>query len=376
MTESFRKISQIRSDFPAISSDLIYLDNASTSLKPQSVIDSVNSYYTHQPFLNSRGNRGYLINQQINDARAKIKNFLNLDTKDQIIFTESATNSSNFLANSIKISLDDEVILCREDHGSTILPWIHQKCQIKSIDLNCSGNYSSDDIFPKITDRTRVAILTHIHNLYGSLLDIEVISQSIKQQNPNTIIIVDASQSVGHQQINFQKLPIDFLYFSGHKILSILGVGVICAKANAIQFLTPTKFGGGHHPFEVGSLNVASILSLSAAIDYLSHLGLATISNKISSLTRYLYQQLLTLPDLEFSINQPYFKSGIISFKIKGLDHAAIGEILENYHIIIRASDFCNEDTDYIRVSLNFYNQKSEIDYLIKVLRLIINQQI
>lgn len=364
---------QVRKDFPFLEKDFIYFDSASTSLKPASVLDSITNYYKNAPFSNARGNKSLITDQKIKSSRKAVKSFLQMNQEDHVIFTNSATDSSILLANSIDLKPEDQVILYLKDHHSTISPWQHKNCQITPIEVHCDGTYSIDDI--AVNPKTKLVVITQTHNLYGSTIDIKSIAEKIKSINQNIIIIVDASQSIAHQEIIFKDLKIDFLYFSGHKILSSLGVGVICAKNSSFSKLKLGRFNNPSTPkledFEVGTLNSPSIISLEKALNYITHLGIKNIEEYITSITFYLYDQLLQLPNIEFivKIHQNHLKSGVLSFKFPQIDSFSLGQILESLSIIVRSSNFCNYKQDFLRVSLNFYNTKSEIDFFIKTLR-------
>lgn len=368
-----------RKSFAMLDDDKVYLDSASTSFIPNVVLDAVNEYLKNHQSNYNRGNNDLVLKttQIVNDIRKKIANFIRAK-EQEIIFTAGASSSAEKIANNFAIktlSDGDEILLCRMDHSSTIKPWLGLTetlnrfgidIKIQDILIDLWGDYNEDDLISKLNDKTRYVVLTHIHNVYGLEMGIEELSRRIKEKNPNTKIILDASQSIGHIDVNLEVLDVDYLYFSGHKMFAPTGIGVLYAKGEKYEHL------------ENGTPNIAGIIGLGAAIDYIQKIGLDKIENYIFHLTRYLYDQLQLVDGIEFNKGIDTCKCqlgyGVISFKHKSVSSEEINELLNYYKIYVRSSNFCQEgQNEYIRISLHVYNTKKDIDKFIKVLKATIN---
>lgn len=357
-------VNKIREDFESIkNNNIIYFDNSSTTQKPKEVIDAVNEYYNQYCANTVRGTYSWAnkATKKVEETREKLSKFINSNSVDEVFFTSGATYSSNLIAYSWGLSNledNDEIILCYEDHKSATLPFINIKEILKKFNKNINivesiidvhGDYNEIDLFSKITTKTKLVVLTHIHNIYGIENDIELIANEIKKRNCNCKIVLDASQSVGHIKVDVQKLNVDFLYFSGHKMFALNGIGVIWIKKEIQNDMTPFIVGGGFkaktsskealqntpkdtYYYECGTLNISSIISLGVAIDYINKLGLENISNYISELTRYLEFKLREnkMVELEKGISKCscHLGFGIIVFKVNGIKSYEIGEVL------------------------------------------------
>ena len=366
-----------RNDFDfIINNDVVYLDSATTTVKPNIVNTIVNKYL--QCPLTNKGVSKYSrdIQNKINLTRETVKNFINAKNTSEIIFTSGSTESSIIIKNLIYplLNNEDEIILCTLDHQSTISPWIkateslktnfNRNVKIKDLIIDPEGDYREQDLIDKVNKKTKIVILTHIHNIYGLEVNIKYLSKQIKLKNDNCKIILDASQSVGHIEIDVQKLDIDFMYFSGHKMFSLPGIGVLYTQ------------NCNNKNYEVGTLNIPGILSLNTAIDYINDIGIKNIEQYIYKLTRYLFDELSKLKGIIFNNGIAKAKCavgfGIISFKFENTNTSDIMQVLDDYNIVVRGGNFCNSaNDDYIRVSLHIYNNKEDINKLINVLKYI-----
>ena len=403
-TEKIRQMEELRKDFPILNSNIVYLDSAATSQKPKQVIDEINKYYLEYCSNIGRGNYGWArkANKKVEETRKKVAKFINAK-ENEIIFTSGATDSSNLIAYSYMLNNlqnNDEIMLCKEDHKSTILPWINlinilNKFKIniieKEILIDTEGDYIEDDLISKINEKTKIVVLSHIHNVYGLEMEIEEIIPRIRIKNPNCKIVLDCSQSVGHINIDVKKLDVDFAYFSGHKMFAETGIGVCYIKSENIKEMKAYKVGGGTEKEEIstnkaselleaGTQNISGIISLGSAIDYINKIGIEDIEKYMLYLTRYLYEQLKLIPNIEFSKGidkrSCILGYGIITFKIEGIASSELGEILSDYGIYVRTGDFCKsgQSDDAIRVSLHVYNNKEDIDKLIKIIKYILSE--
>ena len=369
----------LRNEFPMLEDDKVYLDSASTSFTPKCVIRSINEYLNKYEANYNRGLNDLVINitKKVDYIRKKVADLIETDSK-HITFTSGATASSNLIINKFAInelSADDEILLCNSDHSSTINPWLNIRNILKKFKINVIikemlidiyGDYLEDDLISKINNKTKYVILTHIHNVYGLEMNIKELINRIRKKNPNTKIVLDASQSIAHMNVSTKELNVDYLYFSGHKMFAPTGIGILYTKNQEYKEI------------EEGTPNVLGIIGLGSAIDFINSIGIRNIEDYIYNLTRYLYDNLLSIDGIEFNKGIHTCKCklgyGIISFKHNKLSSEEINEILNYYKIYIRSNNFCQKgQDDYIRVSLNIYNTKNDIDKLIKVLKNIVD---
>lgn len=368
----------LRNEFPMLDDDKVYLDSASTSFTPKCVIESINEYLTKCEANYNRGLNDLVINinKKVDNVRKKVANFIEADS-EHIIFTSGATASSNLIVNNFAInelSNGDEILLCNLDHSSTINPWLNIQDVLKKFEINVIikevlidvyGDYLEDDLVSKISNKTKYVILTHIHNVYGLEMNVKELVKRIKEKNSNTKIVLDASQSIAHMNVSVKELDIDYLYFSGHKMFAPTGIGILYTK------------NGEYKKIDEGTPNILGIIGLGSAIDFINSIGIDNIEDYIYSLTRYLYDNLLSIDGIEFNKGIHTCKCklgyGIISFKHNKIFSEEINEILNYYRIYVRSNNFCQKgQNDFIRISLNIYNTKNDIDKLIKVLKSIV----
>ncbi len=396
----------IRSQFPIFAQhpDTIFFDNAATAQKPQTVIDAINSFYTEDCANAGRSmyTMSTLLKTRLEDARSRVATFIGARPED-ICFTSGATESLNLISlawglNNLKTG--DEVMLCLEDHESAVLPWFHLRDQLRifgikikllPIRMHEHGDYELKHIAESKTARTRIMAMSHIHHLYG--LDMEV-KEVRRILGKNILIALDASQSVGHCQVDVNELPVDFLAFGGHKMFAANGVGILWVSPKLRKKLHPVIVGGGMkidpsgkklkiqsntlaNVLESGTQNTPSILSLVPAIDFIESIGINTIEQTIDRLTKSLYFQLKQLPGIEFSPGVDRCNCahgyGVISFRFAQAATADVSALLSSHNILVRANSHClfkkAKGDNYLRVSLHVYNTEQEIAHLIEVLR-------
>ena len=394
----------LKKDFPYFDKEnTIYFDNSSTTLKPRTVIENANLNNIYS-FNASRGNNRNILNlnKKIEETREKVAKFINA-SKEEIAFTSGATESSNLIAYSYclnNLKDEDEILICDKDHKSTILPFFNV-CKIlknkdinviiKNIEIDYEGDYNEENLFSKITNKTKMVVLTHIHNMYGIEMNIEYIVSGIRKINKDIIIVLDCSQSVGHIYIDVQNLDVDILYFSGHKMMAMQGVGIIYIYKDIQKYFSPFLLGGNYNlkqisnitnirELECGTKSITDILSLGNSIDYINDIGIDNIENHIYNLTRYLYDKLKEFKKIKFNKGINNCKCaigyGIISFNIDGINSSEVSQVLEEYNILVRTGNFCNTSNheNYIRVSLYIYNTTEEIDKFIKVIQYLIDE--
>ena len=384
-----------REDFLLLNQNIIYLDNGATSLKPKVISQSISDYYNNYCANAHRGDYdlSLKVDSKYEETRKLVKDFINAKTTKEIIFTSGATDSLNkiifgFFKNYLKTN--DEVLLTKSEHASNILPWFEL-----ADELNIKINYiplenlevTLDNVKRSITPNTKVISIAHITNVVGDIRPIkEIISYA---HSKGILVVVDGAQSVAHMQVDVQKLDIDFLAFSAHKMLGPTGVGVLYGKEELLNNMHPIIFGGGMNAsfqfdgtrvyndtptcFEAGTPNIAGVIGLGEAIKYLNNIGMDKTTNYEHNLKKYAISKLKTINDI--IIYNENSQSGIITFNIKNIFAQDLAIYLNKYNICIRAGNHCakilNEDLgikNTCRISLYFYNTKEEIDYLVKVL--------
>ena len=383
-----------RDDFNVLN-NYIYLDNGATSLKPKIISETISDYYNNYSANAHRGDYdlSLKVDSKYENSRKLVQEFIHAKKTNEIIFTSGATDSLNkiifgFFKNYLKEN--DEILLTKSEHASNILPWFEL-----ANELNLKINYipldnlevTLENVKKSITNNTKVISIAHVTNVVGDIRPIkEIIDYA---HSKNILVVVDGAQSVAHMKIDVQKLDIDFLVFSGHKMLGPTGVGVLYGKENLLNNMHPIIFGGGMNAsfqfdgtriyndiptlFEAGTPNIAGVIGLGEAIKYLNKIGMDNIQKYENELKEYAIDKLKTVKDI--IIYNEFTKSGIITFNIKGIFAQDLAIYLNKYNICIRAGNHCAkilQDEIKIkntcRVSLYFYNTKEDIDYLVKVL--------
>jgi cysteine desulfurase/selenocysteine lyase len=374
-------MNSFRSRFPYFQKNkAVYLDSAATTQKPKQVIDAVTDYLqnTANPGRNPFG-RSQELYEQIEEARKDIAQFFNAKSSS-LAFNSGVTDGMNKLSQSLKSHLlkdQTEILLCDQDHKSTILPWLELAKQNPSIKISTyrlqpfAGLIDTQDLLSKITDKTKVVVLTHAHNVYGLINDIK----SITKQLPDSVLtILDAAQTVSHTKIDFQQLGIDFMLFSGHKMFALEGIGGLISSSESSKLLHQVEFGGGvennEYPscIEVGTPNTIGIISLKAAVKFIKSQSISNIEKQVSDLTNCCISKLLNIPSLELlpgpCYNAKSPNTGIISFKLNEYTDTFLCK-LEKNNIAIRIGNHCSNNInnqESIRISLHAYNNQEDIN--------------
>lgn len=382
-------------DFPQLNKNFHYFDSAATSLKPQSVIDKVTDYNER---LSSNVNRGmYDESQESTDlyeeTRQAVADFIHADSRD-IVFTRGTTSSLNLVAMSYgmaNLSPGDEIITSEQEHHSSILPWLNVAsktgAKIKYIELNDQGKITLEAFKKVISNKTKIVAINHVSNVLGYLNPIQEISQIAHQYK--ALVVIDGAQAVQHMKVDVKALDVDFYAFSGHKMLGPTGVGILYGKHALLDAMQPIEFGGdmaldvfkdqfswkeAPTKFEAGTMPIASVIGLKAAIDYFNQIGL----NKIHAYSRDLYHYFIDqVKDLEdviiYNKNSDTF---IFTFNLKNIPaHDAVSFFSEK-RIALRAGqhcaklihDFLNMNAS-LRGTIYFYNTYEEVDLLITTIK-------
>jgi cysteine desulfurase/selenocysteine lyase len=392
-------LEKIRKDFPILSrhvngNPLVYLDNAATSQKPQAVIDALTSYYT---FDNANIHRGLyflseLATEQYENARLKVKEFINAISVSEIVFVKGSTEAINLVASSLcraKHFRDgDEVIISGMEHHANIVPWQlmgdRKKIGIKVIPITDDGELELDELEKLISEKTKLVSIVHISNSLGTINPVKkIIEIAHSKKIP---VLIDGAQAIPHQKVDVQELDADFYAFSGHKVFGPTGIGVLYGKAEFLEMMPPYQGGGDMirtvtfekttfddipRKFEAGTPNIAGGIGLGAAIDYLNQFDRNELVVHEQNLLDYATKQLLTINGLKI-IGNSKEKSSVISFIIDGIHPYDIGTIIDTDGIAIRTGHHCTQPVmkrynlpATARASFAFYNCKEEIDKLV-----------
>lgn len=383
----------IKDDFPMLNKSIIYFDNAATTFKPKCVIDSIVDYYSNYSANAHRGDYdiSYEVDVMFENTREKVRNFINADKSEEIIFTSGATQSLNMIAKGFfeeYLNDDDEVLLTKAEHASNILPWfnIKKNIKIKYIELE-NDIVTIENVIKSITPKTKVISIAHITNVIGDERPIKEITKYA--HNKGILVVLDAAQSIPHKKVDVKDLDIDFMAFSGHKVCGPTGIGVLYGKYNLLDRLKPQNVGGGMnndfesnmkykyknlpYKLEAGTPNIAGVIGLGSAINYINKIGIDNIEKYVLDLRQYAIEKMLKLKNIE--IYNKNIKSSTIVFNVKGVFSQDTSTYLNKNGINVRAGNHCAKIlkdeigvTNTCRISFYFYNTKEEVDALIKVL--------
>jgi cysteine desulfurase/selenocysteine lyase len=392
-------VARIREDFPLLKQTvngkaLVYLDNAATSQKPQSVIDALVRYYTT---VNSNVHRGvHTLSQLATDdyeaARSKASKFINAAEDHELIYVRGTTEGINLVAQTFgrqNIGQGDEIIISCLEHHSNIVPWQilceEKGAQLKIVPINDSGELLIDEYEKLLSPRTKLVSIVHQSNALGTINPMEVIIEMAHSRG--VPVLVDGAQSVPHMAIDVQQMGCDFFVFSAHKLFGPTGIGILYGKSEYLNAMPPYQAGGEMirsvsfekttynvlpHKFEAGTPNIAGAIGMGAAIDYLNDLGMEKINSYEKELLDYGTDCLSRIDRLQI-IGTAKDKGGILSFVLGDIHPHDIGTILDTEGIAIRTGHHCAQPVMQrfgipatARASLAFYNTKAEIDSLVE----------
>lgn len=392
-----RDAAKWRQDFPILNSQvhgkpLVYLDNAATTQKPESVIAAEDHYYRT---LNANVHRGvHLLSQKATDAyeaaRSKVQHFLNAASEQEIIFVRGATEAINLVAQSYarpKLKAGDEILISAMEHHSNIVPW-QMVCEqtgavLKVVTIDDAGEFEFDVFMQLLSSRTRLVAVTHLSNALGTIAPVErIIAAAHAAGVP---VLLDGAQAVSHIAVDVRALDCDFYAFSGHKIFGPTGIGVLYAKQALLDAMPPYQGGGDMirtvsfekftcndlpYKFEAGTPNIAGAIGLGAALDYVSAIGLDEIAAHESELLVTATRLVSDIPGLRI-IGTAQHKASILSFTLEGVHPHDIGTILDRDGIAIRAGHHCAMPvmkrfglSGTARASFALYNTQAEIETL------------
>ncbi len=377
--------------------DLIYFDNGATTFKPKRVIDKINDYYTKYTANAHRGDYdiSLKVDKEYEETREVVQGFINSESPNEIVFTKGTTDSLNMIIFGFMryyLKSGDEVLITKAEHASNVLPWFELEKElgivVKFIPLTEEYKVTLDNIKKVVTEKTKVISLAHVTNVIGDIRPIKEISKYAHDNN--MLMVLDGAQSVPHIKTDVKDLDVDFLAFSGHKMLGPTGIGVLYGKLKYLEVMHPLEFGGGMNSrfestkeleykelplrLEAGTQNIEGVLGLKEAILYLEEIGLDKIHEHEAGLREYLIKRLEEVDNVE--VYNPKSESGLVIFNLEGIFAEDTSRYLNHYNICVRAGNHCTKMVkdeikvkNTCRISLYLYNTKEEIDKLIEVLK-------
>lgn len=393
----------IRKSFPVLSrkikddKPLIYFDNAATSQKPQEVIDALVDYYSNY---NANIHRGiHTLAEEATTAfeacRTTVKEFINADSSDEIIFTRGTTESINLVAYTWarkNINEGDEIIISGMEHHSNIVPWQivceEKNAQLKVIPVSDEGEIDLEDFKNLLSSKTKLVSIVHASNSLGTINPVKQMAQMAHEVG--ALILVDGAQSAVHLNIDVQDLDCDFFAFSGHKVYGPTGIGVLYGK-RAILEAMPVFLGGGEmikevtfekstyndlpYKFEAGTPNIADTIAMKTALDFVKKIGKKSAAAHELELLEYATEKLQAIPNLKI-IGRAKKKVSLVSFVIDGIHPQDIGILLDNQGVAVRTGHHCTQPLmkrfgipGTVRASFAMYNTFEEIDHFVNALK-------
>jgi len=394
-------VNRIREDFPILAMEvygkpLVYLDNAASAQKPKVVLDRLHEAYTSE-YANVHRGLHYLANaatEAYEDAREKVRAFLNASRREEIIFTRNATEAINLVAYTFgreRIKPGDEIVVSIMEHHSNIVPWHflreRQGAVIKWAPVDDEGNFLIDEFEKLLTPRTKMVAITHMSNMLGTMVPAkEVVRRAHARGIP---VLLDGAQAAVHLDIDVQDIGCDFYAVTGHKLYGPTGIGVLYGKYQHLEAMPPFNGGGEMirevfedrviygeppHKFEAGTPPIVQAIGLGAAIDYINSVGKARIRNHESSLLAYAHDRLREINSLRI-FGAAKDKGPIVSFEIKGTHPHDVATIIDRSGVAVRAGTHCVMPllsrfgvSATCRASFGLYNTREEIDGLAQAL--------
>ena len=380
----------IKKDFPIFNnSDLVYLDNAATTHKPQSVLNAVDRLYTEA---NANVHRalyslGSESTERFENSRTKVADFINSNSAKEIIFTSGTTESINLLARSVGNTLNpgDEILISEMEHHSNIVPWQltaeRTGTTLNYIPVTETGELDLSEPDHYFKPNTKIVSITHISNVLGTINPVKKLAEMAHEMG--ALFIVDGAQGVPHLQVNVQDLGCDFYAFSGHKMLGPTGIGALWGKTELLNEMDPFMGGGEMietvtmesstwneipYKFEAGTPNFAQAVGLGAAVDYLKTIGMSTIAEHEKMLTAYALNKINQIEGIRIHGSADE-RAGVISFNVDGIHPHDLAQFLNEDNIALRVGHHCAQpllstlgETATARLSFYIYNDESDID--------------
>lgn len=390
-------VQAIRGDFPVLDQTvngrpLVYLDSAATAQKPRAVIEAVRRYYEHDNAnvhraIHALGERATI---KYEEARQKVARFINAPETETVIFVKNATEAINLVAYGWawhNLTSGDEILLSPIEHHSNLVPWqLAAKAtgaRLRFFNVTEDGRIRTDNLDDVITERTKLVAVTHASNVLGTIVPVQEIAAVAKQKG--AVVVVDGAQSTPHMPVDVQALGCDFFALSGHKMMAPTGIGVLWGRRELLEKMEPFLGGGDMinsvsledakwadlpYKFEAGTPNIAGVIGLGAAIDYLNELGMENVLNHEQHIVKYAMRRLREVPGV--TIYGPEERAGLVTFNVDGIHPHDLATILNEQGIAIRAGHHCAQPVMQwlgvpatARASFYIYNNEEDVDRLV-----------
>src|SRR3989338_11455861 len=392
----------ISADFPVLQRKIngrkiTYLDSTASSLKPQAVIDEIARYYSECGVNIFRG--VYTLSeeatQRYENSRQIVADFIGSSNSAEVVFTRNATESLNLIAQTVGRSLPagSNIVSTVMEHHANIVPWQvisgEKKIPLRFVDIDAEGKLKLEELEKKIDKNTGIFTFTFISNVLGTINPVKEIISLVRKINKNMLIVIDAAQAVPHLRLSVRDLGCDFLVFSSHKMLGPTGVGVLWGKADILRDMPPYQTGGEMirevrlektiyneipYKFEAGTPDIAGVIGLAKAVEYLENIGMGKILEHEKQLTAYALRKLQKFSAIEiYGPKEATERGGVIAFNLKGIHPHDVAQILNNDNICIRSGHHCAmplhhrlEINSSCRASFYLYNDESDVDALLQ----------
>ncbi|MGE0632783.1 MAG: aminotransferase class V-fold PLP-dependent enzyme [Pseudobdellovibrionaceae bacterium] len=390
--------SELRNQFPILETkvsgkELVYLDSAATSLKPNQVIERIEKFYK---FENSNVHRGahFLSDRATHyyeQARNNVKKFINAVSAEELVFVRGTTEGINLVAMSygdMALNAGDEILITETEHHANIVPWqmlaSRKNCKLKTVDVKDNGELDLSSFDKNLNSKTKIVALTYASNTLGTINPIQEMTE--KAHKAGAKVLVDAAQIAAFRKIDVQKLDCDFLVFSGHKMFAPFGIGILYGKKDLLEQMPPYQCGGSMISevsfsgttfnsvptrFEAGTPNIGGAVALSEAINFIEGIGLRNIEAHEKELLEYATKELSKIAGVRV-LGEAKDKVGILSFNIDGIHSSDLGSLLNEQGIAVRTGHLCTQPlmkrfgiTSCVRASFSIYNTKKDVDRLI-----------
>ena len=388
-------VEKIREHFPILKSNIIYLDNAASSLTPEPVIQKMLEFYHNYRANVDRGihRLSQRASEEYEKVHAKVADFINAESETEVILTRNATEAINLVANGLSWKKGDKILTSLIEHHSNFIVWLRLKkrygVNVEIVKPNREGLFNIADFEKAVDDKTRLVALTHVSNVLGVKTPVEEVAKIAHDHDAH--LLVDGAQSVPHLKVDVQRIGCDYLAFSGHKMLGPTGVGVLYVRKELLDNLEPISIGGGtiadvgldyyelaESPtkFEAGTPAIAEAIGLGAAVDYLKEVQLENIEVHERKLVKKMYQELADIPSVEvYGPKKVEQRTSIVSFNVADLNPHDVALALDvSADIMVRSGHHCclplnkellkrHEGT--VRASLYLYNTEAEVEKLV-----------
>ncbi|MFD2249049.1 cysteine desulfurase/selenocysteine lyase [Pseudochelatococcus lubricantis] len=402
VTSGSYDVEAVRRDFPILAREvygkpLVYLDSAASAQKPRAVIDAMSRVYEHE-YANVHRGLHFLANaatEAFEAARETVRGFLNAGSTDEIVFTRSATEAINLVADTFgraHVGEGDEIVVSILEHHSNIVPWHFLRerkgAVLKWAPVDDDGNFLLDEFEALLTPRTKIVAVSHMSNVLGTILPIrDIVSIAHSRGIP---VLVDGSQGAVHLPVDVRELDADFYVFTGHKVYGPTGIGVLYGKTQWLESLPPFNGGGEMiesvtldtvtyntppHRFEAGTPPIVEAVGLAEAIHYIDRLGRNTILNHEEQLRDYAMQQVGGINSIRI-IGRARDKGAILSFEMRGAHPHDVATVIDRAGVAVRAGTHCAQPllarfgtTATCRASFALYNTREEVDILVEALK-------